>query len=205
MTREIVKTTANATMFADGTILIKKARASYPHLSRPFALPARPTPEDPNPRQPTPAYSMTAILLKGDHAATKAMCDEVIAQLIAGTKITRVAGSNKFIRDGDAGAKDECIGCWTISARDTRNKPTVVGPDRLKLPDDSPLAYAGAWCNLHIKPWVQDNHWGKRVNANLLAVQFTGGGDPIGGGTIRRDALVEDYEMTENPDDEAPF
>ncbi len=195
MAREIVKKLENMTLFADGTILIKKVRASYPHLFRPYAMPNQPG---------TPAYSMVGILAKADHAATKTAIDEVINRMIAENKMGRVANDKLFIRDGDAAAKDEYVGCWTINARDARNKPVVVGPNRVHLPDDSPLVYAGAWCNFHINPWSQDNQYGKRVNANILAVQFTGGGDPIGGGTIRRDELVEDYETT-GPDDDVPF
>lgn len=196
MAREIVKKLENMTLFADGTILIKRVRVSYPHLFRPYSMPGQPG---------QPAYSMTGILAKADHAATKTALDEVVNRMIADSKLGRLPAEKLFIRDGDLAAKDEYEGAWTVSARDTRNKPVVVGPNRAPLADDSPLVYAGAWCNFHINPWVQNHQsYGKRVNANLLAVQFTGGGDPIGGGTIRRDELVEDYETTAS-DDDVPF
>jgi len=39
--------------------------------------------------------------------------------------------------------------------------------------------------------WAQDNQFGKRVNAELLGVQFVRDGEPFGGG---KPATPEDFE-----------
>ena len=42
--------------------------------------------------------------------------------------------------------------------------------------------YSGCFINGSITLWLQNNQYGKRINANLLTVQFVGDGDAIGGG-----------------------
>lgn len=59
-------------------------------------------------------------------------------------------------------------------------RPVVVDRDRAPLTEDDDKPYAGCYVNASIRLWVQDNQWGKRVNAALRAVQFAGDGDPFG-------------------------
>jgi hypothetical protein len=50
--------------------------------------------------------------------------------------------------------------------------------------------YPGCWVNTLIKPWFQDHpEGGKKVNANLIAVQFVRDDDSFGTGRISADEV----------------
>jgi hypothetical protein len=49
-----------------------------------------------------------------------------------------------------------------------------------------------------IRPWAQDNQWGKRVNASLVAVKFAGDNEPFGLPPI------DDAELLGVPSGQAP-
>lgn len=62
---------------------------------------------------------------------------------------------------------------------------TIVGPDRTPLNSSDPLApYSGCHGNGIIQVWAQANSWGKRVNAQIMGVQFTRHGESFGGGRV---------------------
>lgn len=42
--------------------------------------------------------------------------------------------------------------------------------------------YSGCYVNANIDIWIQDNQYGKRINAKLLAIQFEDDGDAFSGG-----------------------
>lgn len=62
-----------------------------------------------------------------------------------------------------------------------RTRPTVVNRDRSALAEEDGVIYAGCYVNATITLWPQDHpKGGKRVNANLLAVQFLKEGEAFG-------------------------
>ena len=67
---------------------------------------------------------------------------------------------------------------YVTSANKTR--PTVVDRDRSPLAEEDGKPYSGAFVNGSITLWVQDNEFGKRINANLRAVQFVKDGEAFG-------------------------
>jgi hypothetical protein len=42
--------------------------------------------------------------------------------------------------------------------------------------------YGGCYVNAAIKPWLQENQYGRGVRCDLVAVQFAGNGEPFGAG-----------------------
>ena len=70
-------------------------------------------------------------------------------------------------------------------------RPMVIGTDRAPLTEDDGKPYAGCYVNAIVELWGQDNQFGKRVNANLLAVQFVKDGTPFGNGVT---ASVDDFD-----------
>ena len=63
----------------------------------------------------------------------------------------------------------------------SKTRPQVVHRKAsIPLVEEDGILYAGCYVNAHVGFWVQSNTWGKRVNANLLAVQFLRDGDPFG-------------------------
>lgn len=169
-TREIVKRGKNFVVYSDGTLRIDNVRGSYVHLDKPY--------KGKNKRDDggdAPAkYSMVAILNKDTHAEAKAACDEVIKKLLKDNKDAKVGKKDWFIRDGDDAAKPEYENAWTVNASEQR-KPKCR--DRQGNLVDDPedireMFQSGYHFCLLVRPWFQDNDWGRKCNAGLLGVQF---------------------------------
>ena len=191
--REIVKTVTNATLFSDGTILLKGIRASYPHIFKAQAF------EDGG----DPSFSITGLLPKATHAKAKEMIDKEIAKLLAEAKMKSPPADKLFCRDGDATDKPENAGCWTVSARE-KKKPTARNKANENVDStEADMFYGGCWVNLLIRPWIQNNKFGKRVNANFSAIQFVKDDAPFGEGRIRDEDLDDTFDdISGAPDDE---
>lgn len=92
------------------------------------------------------------------------------------------------IRDG-ALLTDDMHGYYVLSASEDM-KPTAVDRRRKPVTDEDDLFYAGCKVNATVRLWVQDNSdYGKRINANLVGVQFLEHGERWGG---RAKPKVED-------------
>ena len=112
---------------------------------------------------------------KENYQAVIAECERV--QKEAKIKVPR---DKWCIRDGDESEYDGYQGCWSIKAS-TDKRPTIVNRDRTPISKDDEILYAGCYVNAIISLWVQNNQFGKRINANLLAVQFVADGEEFSG------------------------
>lgn len=77
-----------------------------------------------------------------------------------------------------------------VSASSSRKIP-VVGRDRMPLAEEDGKLYSGCYVNASIRLWAQDNKYGKRVNAQLRAVQFVRDGEAFGAGAVDPDKEFE--------------
>ncbi len=194
--KKVVKQTENAVLYDDGTILVKNVRLSYPHLDKPYAGKGK--------DQGEPKFGVVGLAPKATHKDVMLMCRDEIRRLLAENKIKDIAADKKFIRDGDLTGKEENEGQWIISARE-KNAP-ILRDQRNKTVqavDASRIFYGGCYGNILIRPWWQSNDFGKRVNANLLAVQFARDGEPFGEGRISEDDADEVFGEVD--DDESGF
>jgi len=89
-------------------------------------------------------------------------------------------------------------GMFVLSSSN-RTRPTVVDRDLTPLVEDDGKPYAGCYVNASITLWTQDNQYGKRVNANLRAVQFVRDGDAFG---IRPADAEEEFDVLDGDDDD---
>lgn len=64
--------------------------------------------------------------------------------------------------------------------------------------EEDRLFYGGCYVNVIVEFWAQDNQFGKRLNCQLLGVQFVKDGDPFSGA---RPVEVDEFEVIET---EAP-
>ena len=175
-------------LYEGGIIKILNVRASYPHLDKPYAG------DDGG----EPKFSIVALADKGTHQSVKEACVEVIEDLKKANKNAKVAKDKLFIKNGDDSDKEEYEGMWTISARETKRPKVRDGNgDLLEVDEIADTIYPGCYVDIIIRPWFQDNSYGKRVNANLLSVKFRDDGEQFGEGRIDDDDLWDD-------DDEAP-
>jgi hypothetical protein len=87
------------------------------------------------------------------------------------------------IKDGDdiAEEKDypDYVGMWAVKAGNNK-RPTLINRDKSQLEEDDNVLYAGCYVNAIVQPWAMNNSYGRRVNANLLGVQFAKDGVPLG-------------------------
>lgn len=196
----------NAVFYSDGTILVRNCRWSYPNILLPFDG----VNDD---GKKVARYSVVGLMPKNTHKAAAAAIANEIKRLIAEAKIEGISADRKFLRDGDQSGKTLYEGHYTISAGETR-KPAVRSPRKDAWSEsDSSKIYGGCWGHLLIRPWVQSNKYGKRVNAGLVAAQFIRDDEPFGEGTRLSDRAIDDtfddessgWETNPVEDDEIPL
>lgn len=169
-------------------ITIKDVRCSFPNL---FTARAFQEGQDPK-------FGMTALLDKKKHAKDIAKLREAIKE-VATThfKGSIPKGLKHCLRDGSEkadvdGYGDDIMFVSTSSAK----RPQVVDRSLAPIAESDNKVYAGCYVNISFRLWVQDNKFGKRVNAQLRAVQFVRDGDPFG------EAPVDPSEVFEAMDDD---
>jgi hypothetical protein len=110
-------------------------------------------------------------------------------------------GADKLcMKDGDEIGYDGYDGHWSLKASNNK-RPLVINKDKSPLTEDDNVIYSGCYINAIIELWAQNNAYGKRVNANLLAVQFAKDGEPFGDAGVS--ASVDDFD--DILDDDDPF
>jgi hypothetical protein len=204
--RTVIKRVKNAVLYSDGTIRLENVRASYPHLLEPYAG------EDEDGKKQEPAYSIVGLMPKATHSAAKEICKARIEEMLREQKVKAIPADKKFIRDGDLAAKAEFEGMFSISARE-RRAPALRVPSKQKVQKGTTVSiggrerkaeevfYGGCWVNILIRPWWQNNKFGKRVNAGLVAVQFVKDDEAFGEGRITEDQIDDSFETLEEDED----
>lgn len=195
--KKVVKEVKNGALYDDGTILIRNVRFSYPHLDKPYAG-KKP---DGTPMG-EPAYSLTGLAPKATHKEVMLLCRDEVRRLLAENKLKDIGADKKFIRDGDLSGRETDAGNWTISARE-KTAPILRDENNRNVErvDAGRKFYGGCYGDMLIRPWFQSNQWGKRVNANLLAVKFVKDGEPFGEGRITEDDVDEVFGGVADDDD----
>lgn len=132
-------------------------------------------------------YEATLIVPKKGNEAWKKEVDAIIEEGIKEAKLGKVSSDKKFIKDGDEDFDlekyPEYENSWIVKASNNK-RPTTIAKDKTPVVEEDELFYAGCYVNASIEPWYQNNSYGKRVNANLLGVQFSKDGEPFGAGAV---------------------
>jgi hypothetical protein len=197
--RKVVKTVENATLFSDGTILVKGVRLSYPHLDAPWSGGL-----DDNGQPQKAAYGCVGIMPKATHAKALALIvEEIDKELKANNQKTGKGfpADRKFCRDGDNAGKEELVDSWYFSVREPKRAPALRDAKKRVVPPEkaAEVFYAGCWVNILLRPWFQlPGKYGTRVNANLIAVQrIPSNGrpdEPFGVGRISEEAIDATFD-----------
>lgn len=170
-------------------IKLENVRLSFPHLFKPHAME----------EGQEPKFSATFLLDNEKHAALIERIEKTIER-IALDHWKKKMSFKKCIRDGNEKADLDGYGdgiTFISAARKTR--PAVVNRDVTPLTEEDGVIYSGCYVNATVRLWVQDNKWGKRVNAELRAVQFVKDGESFGAGKVNAE---EEFEaVSSNPDD----
>lgn len=126
-------------------------------------------------------YEATFLIPKTD-TKTKAMLDKAIDEAIKLANV-KVSSEKRCLQDGDDSDYNGYEGNWSFKAGNSK-RPTVIDRDKSPLTEDDEKLYAGCYVNAIVDLWVQNNKWGKRINANLYGVQFLKDGEPFGMGAV---------------------
>jgi hypothetical protein len=171
-------------------VTLNNVRLSFPALWEPRKGP------DANSKA---SYQAAFLLDKKDNAADIAAVKAAIAAITKETfkgkqppKICLRDGSEKPDLEGYGD------GVMFINARSDK-RPHVIGRKMEAIGPDDGIVYAGCYVNATIRLWGQDNNYGKRINAQLRAIQFVKKGDAFGDGDI--DVMKEFKPL----DDESPI
>lgn len=170
----------NFIVFNDGEcIKIENVRFSHPHFDAPFK--SKQWKEGDSLK-----YSGKFMLPKETHAEAKAAIDKIIAAILKEKKVPKLPGKDKFCRDGDDEKDPVYENHWIVSASEerqptVRNRKADIISDKKEIRD---LIEGGYWGSVLIRPWFQNNDYGTKVNAGLVAVQHLRDDETFGNGRI---------------------
>lgn len=171
-----------------GKIKLKNVRLSFPSLFRKAQFQGEET-----------KYEATFMLDKEEHAdeiaEIKAQVKDAIKEHLKGAK---VPADKICLKDGDESGRDEYEGHYTIKCSNNK-RPKVIDRDKSPLAEDDGRPYSGCYVNAVLDLWAQNNSYGKRINANLLGVQFFKDGEPFESGSVAND---DDFDEVDVEDDD---
>ena len=168
-------------------IKLQNVRLSFPSLFRKAQFQGEET-----------KYEATFMLHKEQHADTiKEIKNAIDAAIKENLKGAKLPADKICLKDGDESGRDEYEGHYTIKAANSK-RPKVIDRDNSPLTEDDGKPYSGCYVNAVIELWAQNNGYGKRINANLLGVQFAKDGEPFASGEVASD---DDFDLVEGSDD----
>lgn len=193
MARTVVKQVLNGVLYDDGCVRVDNVICSYPHLDKPWK-------KNEKDRE---KFSVTGLGPKETHGEVKALLVEQINRLLAEAKMGKIGAEHKFVRNGDTEdgpLKPETEGMWIIKASENPDRAPKVRNQLTKVMTPAEILktiYPGCIINILIRPWAQNNDFGKKINANLIAVQFVKDGTRIGEAAIDDDDAWEVLDVEE--------
>lgn len=171
-------------------IKLQNVRLSFPSLFRKAVFQGE-----------TTKYEATFLISKDDAVVEeiKGHIADLVKEKFKGKKLP---ADKMCLKHGEDTGRPEYEGFYTIKASNSK-RPLVLDKDKSPLTEDDEKIYSGCYVNAIIELWAQDNQFGKRINANLLGVQFFKGGEPFSGG---ESASADDFDMFDDDgDDEDMF
>lgn len=169
-------------------IKLTNVRLSFPNIFKPKAFE----------EGQEASYGATFILDKSKHGALikeiRAGVKEIAEEYFKG-KVPGMVAQKHPLREG--AEKEELDGygddVMFISSR-CKARPTVVDRDMTPLTEEDGKPYGGCYVNATLRLWVQDNKFGKRVNAQLRAIQFVKDGPAFGQAPVNADEEFENLD-----------
>lgn len=156
-------------------IKLKNVRLSFPHLFTAHAMEGS-----------EPKFSAVFILDNEQDAAQIERIQKVAKRLALDEFKKDIRLTRELLRDGNTKSELDGYGDGkTFITASRKQRPAVVGHDpSVPLSEADGVVYAGCYVNASIRLWVQNNKWGKSVNAELRAVQFYKDGESFGAGKV---------------------
>ena len=155
--------------------------------------------------QGKPSYGCTLIVDPANEALVKALDVAMLKTAIA--KWGQAEGATTFKAlmakdrtafkhgprtDGSGMPYQGFDGMYSLSTRaQAAQKPLVLDRNRQPGSVEQGTVYSGCYVNARVAFWAQDNKFGRRINCQILGVQFVKDGDSFGGGMR---ASVDDFD-----------
>jgi hypothetical protein len=169
-------------------IKLSNVRLSFPSLFRKAVFSGEET-----------KFEATFLIDKSSQADKIAEIDAAIKALVKDAlKGAKLPADKVCLRDGDDVDYAGYANHMSIKAS-TSKRPMVLDRDRSPLAEDDNRIYAGCHVNAILELWAQNNQWGKRINANLLGVQFFKDGEPFSDGVT---ATADDFDAFDAGDED---
>lgn len=156
-------------------IRLEGVRLSFPHLFTPHSM------EEGQEKK----FSAVFLLDNEKHASLIAKINKTGERLALDEFTKKIKLTRELVRDGNEKPEVDGYGDGVsfISANSKR-RPVVVDQQRNPLVEADGKPYAGCYVNASVRLWVQNNKWGKSVNAELRGVQFVKDGESFGAGAV---------------------
>lgn len=169
------------------TIMLKNVRLSFPSLFQTEKFGG----ED------TGKYGCTLMLDKSLHAKEiDALQKKINGMIQTELKVSSIPENKRCLKNGDETGRPEYAGHYVLRAT-SKKRPTVVDKDKSPLVESDDRPYPGCYVNALIGLWVQNNSFGKRINANIHGVQFARDGEPFGESID----VTEEFDVVEDVED----
>lgn len=141
-------------------------------------------------------FEGTLLLDKVTQADQISSIEAAIEEAIKEAKI-KVPSDKRCLKDGDDAEYDGYAGQMSFKAANSK-RPTLIDRTKAPIAEEDNVLYAGCYVNAIVDLWVQNNNYGKRVNANLLGIQFVKDGDSFEGAKV---ADVDEFDAFDDEDD----
>jgi hypothetical protein len=167
-------------------IILKDVRLSFPSLFHKAVFDGKET-----------KFEATFLIDKAKNAAKikeiKAAIEGMIKDDLKGAKLPP---DKVCMKDGDSIDYAGYAGTMSLKASSTK-RPIIIDRDKSPLTEDDNKFYAGCYVNASLELWAQNNQFGKRINCNLLGVQFMKDGEPFADGVK---GSIDDFEAFTDED-----
>lgn len=103
----------------------------------------------------------------------------------------------RCLRDGNELARAEYKDMYVVGASNDKGPPFVFNKKRQLVEDSTknPI-YSGCYADAQIQIWIQDNSYGKRINASLRGIGFVADGESFDGSFIPYDDVAQAFGAT---------
>lgn len=169
---------------------LRNVRLSFPHLFKKASYDGKET-----------KFEATLLVPKSDKAQIKLIKEHTIQALKdefgSTDKIPKgiTKGVRNCLRDGDDVDYDGYADNMSFKAANGK-RPRTMDRDKTPVTEEDSKLYAGCYVDAVVEIWIQNNAYGSRVNANLMAVRFRSDGEPFGAGSIPDD-VEDDFDELE--------
>lgn len=155
-------------------ITLPNVRLSFPHLFTAHAM------EEGQEQK----FSAAFLFDNTEHATLLDRIEAITDRLIL-DEFKKKITIKRCLRDGNEKPELEGYGDGvSFLSASSKIRPVVVDRLRNPLVESDGKMYPGCYVNATIRLWVQNNQWGKRVNAALRGVQFVKDGTSFGAAPV---------------------